>query len=639
MSNRKKLIIMVITFSLILILSSSFALLRSTRLSQNNYVINVGDLKVNFQDTKTNALTASNMYPMTDEEGKEVEQELVFTVKNEGTVKAYYNVSIEETSTNPEFKTVIKYLVKKDTNDYNSPVLLSENKYVDSNAILEPNGEATYHVKVYLAENADNTYMGKTFTGKVHVEASQKSYVTPASEIVKEKLNEENSITDDKGIIYLSGTNEDINFNYVWYSGKLWRITQINPDGTMKMITENAITGIYFGETADFENSWAYDWLNEDFLDTLYNYQDIIVTDAKWELTSNYGTSNHPEPYKIVETAVGLLNTYEYYRSYEKINTDIEVEKYQKLYLNNGHVWWLSSSCHNTLESTCIFAANAEMDNSLWGGDPNDSALGIRPAIVLKSDIRLEHSGTLEDPFTIKADKRKGYEGEKLNERLSGEYVKVDNRVYRIVGIENGTTKLTSVDYVRDENGDILNKQYGSPNNARNYKEAVETNNSDYWGVYLNKTWITPNLRKYLVNGTYYMGITMIQVEGGNHGSSYKDAICQDIDTKEITKKCAKTEKNWTGLVGLPRIGEMFAFPLDEDNKNSQDYYLITQTSETGWYFYIYSKVGDTIAGSAFYESKHAVRPSITINSNATIAIGKGTKQSPYEIKCDNCNT
>ena len=43
------------------------------------------------------------------------------------------------------------------------------------------------------------------------------------------------TVTDEKdGTIYFSGTNDCVNFNYVWYSGKLWRITAINSDNTIK---------------------------------------------------------------------------------------------------------------------------------------------------------------------------------------------------------------------------------------------------------------------------------------------------------------------------------------------------------------------------------------------------------------------
>ena len=94
---------------------------------------------------------------------------------------------------------------------------------------------------------------------------------------------------EEDGITYISGTKDCIDFNYVWYSGKLWRITAIYPDGTMKMITDDVITTISYGTvnvnfyTDDSNSSYMYQWLNEDFLDTLYNYENIIVTDCKVE--------------------------------------------------------------------------------------------------------------------------------------------------------------------------------------------------------------------------------------------------------------------------------------------------------------------------------------------------------------------
>ena len=108
MNSKRNLLIMIITLSLVLILGSSYAYLMYTKESNNSYVINVGTLEITFVDSKTEFLNLSNMYPMTDEEGESLEQELVFQVKNTGNLVANYNVYIEELSTEPEFKTVIK---------------------------------------------------------------------------------------------------------------------------------------------------------------------------------------------------------------------------------------------------------------------------------------------------------------------------------------------------------------------------------------------------------------------------------------------------------------------------------------------------------------------------------------------------
>ena len=190
-------------------LSSSYALLRSSKLSKNSYVMNVGDLQVNFQNSKTNSLTLSEMYPMSDEEGMAIEDELVFTVKNEGTINSCYNLWIEETSTNPEFKSVIKYIVKKNTDEYNEPEILSKNKYIDFNCNLKPDEEATYRVKIYLSESADNKYMNQTFKAKINLDASQEPCMGTAADVMKKQIENHTTetinpvVTDSAKIIYL----------------------------------------------------------------------------------------------------------------------------------------------------------------------------------------------------------------------------------------------------------------------------------------------------------------------------------------------------------------------------------------------------------------------------------------------------
>ena len=76
--------------------------------------------------------------------------------------------------------------------------------------------------------------------------------------------------------------------NYVWYLGKLWRITAIYPDGTMRLVTEDNITSIYWGSNTEYDGSWIYQWLNEDFYDTLYNANNIIEN-GTW----NYSTDEN----------------------------------------------------------------------------------------------------------------------------------------------------------------------------------------------------------------------------------------------------------------------------------------------------------------------------------------------------------
>lgn len=170
---KKYLPIYMIMLSIVLLMGTSYALLRSSHQGENTYTMNVGTLQVTFVDSATNALTLENAYPMTDDEGMSETKELTFTVKNTGTVTAKYSVYIEETSTSPEFKSVIRFISNKNDAGYNSPKTLSEDKYIDSESYLGVSETAVYKVKAWISETADSTYMDKTFTARIVVDATQ----------------------------------------------------------------------------------------------------------------------------------------------------------------------------------------------------------------------------------------------------------------------------------------------------------------------------------------------------------------------------------------------------------------------------------------------------------------------------------
>ncbi len=382
------------------------------------------------------------------------------------------------------------------------------------------------------------------------------------------------------------------------------------------MITQDAITAINWGENTTYQGSWIYQWLNEDFKETLYNKENIIVQNenAKWNATADENSTPRKPPTDtsatIVKGDVGTLNAYEYYQSYKNTSS-------RNGYLNIGYSWWLITP--DTDLNVRLVGINGYLENS----SPSTGAEGVRPSVILKSDIELIGHGTRSNPYTIKGDIATGTEGESINTRISGEYVKVDEKVYRIVGIENGTTKLTSVDYVKD-GGTVLTKNFGSDSN---WGTSV-TNDSDgqYWSHYLNKTWLTENLKQYITNGTYYLGSVSY--------TSYKNSICSARNTKETTKDCEKTTSTWTeGLVGLPRVGEMFSAQLGSGYSSSSDIWLITPFS--GSYVRGVNSTGNLYDFSASSEANGA-RPSINLKSEVKIAGGSGTESSPYEVKIGN---
>ena len=439
---------------------------------------------------------------------------------------------------------------------------------------------------------------------------------------------------EEDGITYISGTSTCINFNYVWYSGKLWRITAINKDGTMKMITDDAITTISYGSDINFYDiskkddtsytgSYMYQWLNEDFLDTLYNYQNIIVEDSTWNITNSNASSISAISTKLPETTliknstigkntpVGLLNSYEYYMSYK--NTS-----YGSGYLNIGYYWWLLNPYSS---SSVWYVYNGGYADSNGPSNTN----GARPSINLKSNIQLSGgSGTKDDPYTISGDKEQPtINTTLLNTRTIGEYVVFDEdgdtstkELYRIVGIEDEKIKLNKNDYIKSETTTLTKKfststTYGSGDS------------DDYWDYYLNNTWYNSLASiSMLDKGTYY-------IKQVTWGSSYKNSLCNTNNTTETTKNCVKTTSIWnTGYVGLPRYGEMFASQQESGYNNSSNIWLITSYSSS----YVWNVHYSGYADSYYPSNTYGARPSINLKSNIVITGGSGTKSNPFTI-------
>ena len=441
---------------------------------------------------------------------------------------------------------------------------------------------------------------------------------------------------EEDDITYISGTKTCINFNYVWYSGKLWRITAINPDGTMKMITDDPITTISYNPDVNFYDiskkddttytgSYMYQWLNEDFLDTLYNYENIIVEDSTWNITNSNASSKDDISTKLASTTlinsesiskntpVGLLNSYEYYLSYKNTN-------YSSGYLNIDYYWWLLNPYHSSYVWYVYNFGYAYSDYY-----PSSYNLGVRPSINLKSNIQLSGgSGTKDDPYTIEGDKEQPtINPTLLNTRTIGEYVVFDEdgdtstkELYRIVGIEDGKTKLNKNDYIK--NGTTtLTKKFST---NTNYGSG---DSDDYWDYYLNNTWYNSLASKDMLDkGTYYIK--------ARSSGSYKNSLCNTDNTTETTKDCVKTTSFWnSGYVGLPRYGEMFASQQGNDYNNSSDIWLITPSYSS----HVWNVYSGGLADHYNDLSKtYAARPSIYLKSNIVITGGSGTKSDPFTI-------
>ena len=648
-NKKKKVIILVIIFTIILFLGATYAIIVDylSKTGKNSSLV-VGDIYMHYNEG-SKQISLSNAMPSDTYSNDYFE----FTIdgKNTSNKNINYLISLSygDTPSNRtlrikdnllDFKLVSvvnnQENVLVDTINFNS--LTNAKLYTTTIPSNTSNYLKTYRLYMKISYNTVIGNVGQDYTIdewnnifasiKVNVMGTTNAIVKDIATFKEMVLNEKsNTYINEDNTIYLSGSKADVNYNYIWYSGKLWRITAINPDGTMKMITDDVITTISYGEDVNFYDiskkddttytgSYIYQWLNEDFLDTLYNYQNIIVEDSTWNITTSSSESTKlPETTLInnftigKNTPVGLLNSYEYYLSYK--NTS-----YGSGYLNIDYYWWLI---------TPYSSSDVWNVNSSGNGDYPSYTNGVRPSINLKSNIQLSGGlGTKDDPYTILGDKElPTINTTLLNTRTIGEYVVFDEdgdtstkEIYRIVGFEGGKTKLNKNDYIKT--GTTVLKKAFSTNTTYGSGDS-----DDYWDYYLNNTWYNSLASKSMLDkGTYYIK--------ERSSGSYKNSLCNANNTTETTKNCVKTTNiRNTSYVGLPRYGEMFASQQGDGYNSSSDIWLITPYSSS----YVWCVVNSGIGNINDPSYTFGTRPSIYLKSNIVITGGSGTKNNPFTIK------
>ena len=666
--KQKRILIIAILCVITLFISSSYALL--TNFDKTDNVINFQTGNLNMTVTTSNnqlILTELNgKLPESDAVGLQNATPIQLTLTNTGSmfIDGYEVKLVSETGTTNKSTLedkYIKYAISEDGTTYSTPKLLTEH----DNTIfvgydLDLNASKTIYLKIWIDENAGNNALNKEYYGAIDVELYQYTEeIEFLNDVFKEVLlTRTNSYILEDETYYVSGpkddgnaaTTDDIDFNYVWYSGKLWRITAIYPDGTMKMITDGLITSINWGATSTvsdtdltsaYSTSYMREWLNQEFLPTLNNYEDIIVENAGWySITDSADPPTKPTGDYTLTDPVGLLNAYEYYMSYQNAGD------YSNGYLNIGYYWWLITP----YSSSNVRGVNSS--GALDNRDPSSYSFGGRPVINLQSTIQLSGgTGTVSDPYRIKGDQEEITPNTTLiSTRQSGEYLKLSSEetapMFRIVDKEkiNGTTstKIVLNDYVRDVNDvdadsnitEALMLNFSSSDEHELWTEVDKTN-ENYWRGYLNKTWLSEIDETYnaetgvsgiLEKGTYYLGY--------HTTGSYKTTVCSSVSSDVSIKQCIEngtvvTNTSSDDYVGLLRVGEMFASQFGTGYNNSSNMWLITPYGSS---YVRYVGSHGSLSYSLPSSYSRGGRPSINLKSTIVIKSGSGTKQDPFVV-------
>ncbi len=606
MGKRQLMLTLVSIFAVtFLAIGSSFAIFTTSVKSSDYNVIKVGTLNIDFGSDANDTISLADQYPLTDEEGL-LSEPYTFTITNTGTLTADYTISLiddddmitqDGCSGNLLNKNYIKYSI-----DGGDPRILGSGDQIATDT-LESGGEKIYTLRVWLGDNALNDAIGKHFHGKIVVNATNQTGELVAGSL-QSGVGEEGEInSDDSSQTFIAGVNPD---NYVWYSGKLWRVVSIDPkDNSVKLVTQWNVASIpYSNGDPAFQTSYAYNWLNDTsvdgFLGNLREPEKFIKMDAVWNATTATSDDSKPQETTMVTAAVGLLNSYEFKKSFslDALSSYLWIQA----------PWWTLSPENNKL-LTYIYS------NGSIGSYEPQKAFGLRPSIVLKPSVRIAGGdGTIENPYRLSGDNDTNLSGTMLSERYSGEYVRFgtgENTLYRIVSHETkGLTKITSAMPLKS-GGDYLSSAYGRSNDFSSSVIKTFLN-----GTYLTN-YITSDQRNMIEeNTTWYTGTV-------GYGSSYVLAKYANGSTTTLASSTMAT-------VGLLRVGELLASEgVVDGSVGSTGYWLMNPYDSSSMNAMTLDYGGANLSSSS---ASGYVKPALNLKQNVIITGGTGTQQDPFEI-------
>ena len=243
-------------------------------------------------------------------------------------------------------------------------------------------------------------------------------------------------LNEDSGQTFLSG---NIQNNYIWYSGHLWRAVSIdNSTNALKIITAQAETFISYGsltaEGLPANNANITKWLGN-FYNELRNADSFILS-TNYNYTT-YSGSGDLSSTNLSNRKIGLLNAYEYLMTV-KNNTS---------FLNIPALALKTQTPVSNQNNTLYTVSNSTIAPS------NINNLdGIRPVVVLNGSVKTSSgTGTLSSPYIVKDDSPTSYSAQDL---VSGEYVEfssVPNKRFRVVSKPTSSTiKVVATSLVRN---------------------------------------------------------------------------------------------------------------------------------------------------------------------------------------------
>ena len=281
---------------------------------------------------QANEINLTNMYPITDEEGRALTP-LTFTLKNTCSVSAKYSLNmemLEGTTLNSNYLAVL--VNNKDIkllSSYNTATTVvkgsTESRTLDT-GVLQANSSKDYSISIWmdksvtLSDDAQNkVFKSKVVVDAVATETAMDKIIASVDTTGKcQTINSDGTVnvtsaeatdgyvcsaTDAYGTSYYYRGN--VTNNYVKFADKYWRIIRINGDGTVRVIYDGTSAHAN-GESSEdrqigkskFNEYWKKDNVQETTnskvlydnagVGYMYGNRDTIVEATEYDSTINF---------------------------------------------------------------------------------------------------------------------------------------------------------------------------------------------------------------------------------------------------------------------------------------------------------------------------------------------------------------
>ena len=276
--NKRKIVLIIVIICLIGLagLGISYAYWKFTYMQTDNNIAVSKCLKLEMSN-ESNAINLTNMYPISDEEGKKLTS-YSFKITNTCSMSAEYRVNLEMlegTTLNSKYLASlvnngdIKLLSGYDTTKTTISGSV-ESRILDA-SVLTSGASKEYSISLWMDKSVTLTddVQNKSFSAKVVIDASMYTGIVDKIVAQLDTTGKCPTVNDDGSVNVTSAESENsllcsapdnygtsyyyrgnVQNNYVKFAGFYWRIVRINGDGSIRMIYDGT-TAHANGEASD----------------------------------------------------------------------------------------------------------------------------------------------------------------------------------------------------------------------------------------------------------------------------------------------------------------------------------------------------------------------------------------------------